>query len=303
MVTKEMTEAVIWMQLTSGDNRDMERVVRAVEDYWKTNPPPTPLEHQWAGLTYINIIWQNKMVWGMLQSFLGSFLVVFIMMAILFRSLLWGLICMVPLTITIVMIYGLIGWIGKDYDMPVAVLSALTLGMAVDFAIHFLERAREQYKKIGSWEKVSAEMFGEPARAISRNVLVIAIGFLPLLAAPLVPYKTVGIFLCAIMALSGLVTLLVLPALLKIGEKILFRPVARPVGPTCNCGFCLAISLLTVVLIGLNIHQYWQVGVGMLTWISIGVIPLLALICGLLSRRQACRMFESKESVLSEERR
>jgi hypothetical protein len=303
MVTKEMTEAVVWMQLTSGDNRDMERVVRAVEDYWKTNPPPTELKHQWAGLTYINIIWQNKMVWGMLQSFLGSFLVVFIMMAILFRSVLWGLICMVPLTITIVMIYGLIGWLGKDYDMPVAVLSALTLGMAVDFAIHFLERAREHYKKAGSWEKVSAEMFGEPARAITRNVLVIAIGFLPLLAAPLVPYKTVGIFLCAIMALSGVVTLLVLPALLKLGEKAFFRQVAQPVGPACNCGFCLIISLSTVVLIALNVHQYWHVGAGKLTWISIVLIPLLALTCGLLSRRQVCRMLESNESISSQERR
>lgn len=303
MTTQEMTEAVIWMQLTSGDNRDMERVVRAVEEYWKTNPPPTELEHQWAGLTYINIIWQNKMVWGMLQSFLGSFLVVFLMMAILFRSILWGLICMVPLTITIVMIYGLIGWIGKDYDMPVAVLSALTLGMAVDFAIHFLERARDHYKKVGSWEKVSEEMFGEPARAITRNVLVIAIGFLPLLAAPLVPYKTVGIFLCAIMALSGVITLLVLPALLKIGERVLFRAAAQPVGATCNCGFCLVISLSTVVLIVLNVHQYWQVGVGKLTWISLGLIPLLALTCGILSRRQACRMSESEKSVSSEEGR
>jgi hypothetical protein len=66
-------------------------------------------------------------------------------------------------------------------------------------------------------------MFGEPARAIARNVLVIAIGFLPLLAAPLIPYKTVGVFLCAIMALSGAVTLLALPAILKLAEEVLFK--------------------------------------------------------------------------------
>ena len=125
------------------------------------------------------------MVWGMLQSFMGSFIIVFIMMSILFRSPLWGIICMIPLTITIVVIYGIIGLIGKDYDMPVAVLSALTLGMAVDFAIHFLERARATYDQTCSWQKSVTEMFGEPARAITRNVLVIAIGFLPLLAAPL----------------------------------------------------------------------------------------------------------------------
>ena len=130
---------------------------------------------------------------------------------------------MIPLTITIAVIYGIIGLAGKDYDMPVAILSALTLGMSVDFAIHFLERARESYKQTGSWEKSVTIMFSEPARAISRNVLVIAIGFLPLLAAPLVPYKTVGIFLCAIMALSGSVTLMVLPSIIRLGEKVLFK--------------------------------------------------------------------------------
>jgi hypothetical protein len=224
-ITWDYSAANIWIQLTSGDNKDMQKVVAAVNRFFKENKPPVELKHSWAGLTFINTVWQEKMVWGMLKSFMGSFIIVFIMMAVLFRSPLWGLVSMIPLTITIVLIYGMIGWIGKDYDMPVAVLSALTLGMAVDFAIHFLERARESYRQTGSWEASSSVMFGEPARAITRNVLVIAIGFLPLLAAPLIPYKTVGIFLCAIMAVSGATTLLVLPAVLRIFDGVLFKSV------------------------------------------------------------------------------
>ncbi len=290
LVTYDYMHANIWLQLTSGDNKDMQKVVDAVNYFFEENPPPVPIEYNWAGLTYINIIWQDKMVWGMLQSFLGSFLIVFIMMAILFRSPLWGLVCMTPLTITIVVIYGIIGLIGKDYDMPVAVLSALTLGMAVDFAIHFLERAREQYRKTKSWEKASAEMFGEPATAISRNVIVIAIGFLPLLAAPLVPYKTVGIFVCAIMAASGAVTLLVLPAIIKILEKKLFRTVAEPMKPGCNCAFCATISAAAVILVAVNLHQFAVASWNTLAWISIIAIPIMALLCGVMSRRQACKM-------------
>lgn len=223
LVTWDFSAANIWIQLTSGDNRDMQNVVESVDEYIRDNPPPVPLEHNWAGLTFINTVWQNKMVWGMLRSFMGSFVIVFLMMTALFRSPLWGIICMIPLTVTILVIYGIIGFIGKDYDMPVAILSALTLGMAVDFAIHFLERARQSHRTTGSWRASSSEMFGEPARAITRNVLVIAIGFLPLLAAPLMPYKTVGIFLCAIMALSGATTLMVLPAVLTVLEKVLFK--------------------------------------------------------------------------------
>jgi predicted RND superfamily exporter protein len=260
-----------------------------VDEFIAGTPAPVPIKHSWAGLTYINTVWQDKMVWGMLQSFMGSFIIVFIMMAILFRSPLWGIVCMVPLLITIAVIYGIIGLVGKDYDMPVAVLSALTLGMAVDFAIHFLERARATYAETGSWQKSAGEMFGEPARAITRNVLVIAIGFLPLLAAPLIPYKTVGIFLCAIMALSGAVTLLALPALIKLGEKVLFKGVKEPKSLTCNCGFCLIISAAVVVLIAMNLHQYWAHGLGRLAVLSIIAIPVMALICGIMSRRRACK--------------
>ncbi len=295
-VTNDLDKANIWLQLKSGDNKDMEKVVAAVDEFFKTTPPPMPIRHDWAGLTYINIIWQQKMVWGMLQSLLGSFIIVFIMMAIMFRSALWGLVCMVPLSITILVIYGLIGLVGKDYDMPVAVLSALTLGMAVDFAIHFLERARGTYAQKGAWKASAAEMFGEPARAISRNVLVIAIGFLPLLAAPLVPYKTVGIFLCAIMALSGAVTLIVLPAILTVAEKRLFKVAAAPQSARCNCAFCFVISLSSVVLVLLNVHQFGRMGFNSFVWFSIIAVPVLAVICGAMSRRQACRTTKAQQT-------
>ncbi len=223
LITPDYKKANIWIQLKSGDNKDMERVVAVVQEYVQKNPPPVHIKAEWAGLTYLNIVWQDKMVWGMLKSFLSSFAVVFFMMTILFRSPLWGILAMVPLSVTIAIIYGIIGITGKDYDMPVAVLSSLTLGLAVDFAIHFIERSRMVFKKTGSWEKAVKEMFQEPARAISRNVIVIAIGFTPLLASPLVPYNTVGMFLASIMAISGIATIFILPSLITALEGRLFR--------------------------------------------------------------------------------
>lgn len=222
MVTPDFQKANIWVQLQNGDNKVMEALVREVEIYIQGHPAPVELKHQWAGLTYINVVWQDKMVSGMRDSFLSSFVVVLLMMMILFRSPTWGLLAMIPLSMTIAWIYGFIGLIGKDYDMPVAVLSSLTLGLAVDFAIHFLERARTAVQETGSWKSGISVMFEEPARAISRNIIVIAIGFTPLLLAPLVPYQTVGIFLASIMVISGLATMFILPAMLTIMQKWLF---------------------------------------------------------------------------------
>jgi len=221
-VTPDYRKTSMWLQLKSGDNQDMSLVEDGLSVWMKNNPAPMGVEANWFGLTHINVAWQEKMVKGMVESFAGSFVVVFIMMAFLFRSPLWGLLAMIPLTVTVGLIYGIIGIIGKDYDMPVAILSALSLGLAVDYAIHFLARSRETVLKIGSWKESVGSVFGEPARAISRNVIVVGFGFLPLLAAPLVPYQTVGIFIAAILFLAGVASLMILPAMITVFEKQLF---------------------------------------------------------------------------------
>ena len=107
--------------------------------------------------------------------------------------------------------------------MPVAVMSAITLGIAIDFAIHFLERSRQIYNETGSWKETVPKVFSEPALAIFRNVLVVALGFLPLMLAQLAPYKTTAVMLFGILFFSGLMTLLLLPALLTVAEKWFFK--------------------------------------------------------------------------------
>ena len=222
VVTPDFSSTAIWLQLRSGDNQDMTRVMRSLDDYLADNPLPANVEMRWAGKTYINVVWQDAMVNGMLMSLLGAFVVVFLMMSLLFRSLRVGLLAMVPLSVTILGVYGIIGWVGKDYDMPIAVLSSLTLGLSVDFAIHFIERTRSLIRARGSFSIAMEKVFEEPARAIARNAIVIAIGFTPLFFAPLVPYITVGAFMAAIMALSAITTLILLPAIMAWAGSWLF---------------------------------------------------------------------------------
>lgn len=216
LVDPDYKKANIWLHLKRGDNIDMKRVVGEVDNFLSENPPPSGIKTQWAGLTYINVVWQDKMVEGMLSALMGSFVMVLIIMIALFRSLLWGILSMVPLTVTITLIYGLVGFTGKSYDMPIAVLSALTLGLSIDFAIHLVQRTRQIFAENKDWNATIDLLYEEPVRAIIRNAIVIAIGFTPLLLAPLVPYQTVGFFMAAIMAISGIVTLAVLPALMTL---------------------------------------------------------------------------------------
>ncbi len=220
LITPEGDKALMWIQLREGDNRAVSSVIGAADEFVVDNPAPAGMSFAWAGLSYINIVWQDKIVNGMLEALIGSFIIVALMMIFLLRSAWLGLISMIPLSVTIALVYGAVGFSGKQYDMPIAVLSSLTLGLSVDFAIHFLKRGQDIYKQLGSAQATLKELFGEPSRAIARNIVIIALGFTPLLTSSLVPYITVGSFFLAIMGLSGVGALIILPALVGLrGEK------------------------------------------------------------------------------------
>jgi len=205
-------KANVWVQMKGGDNRQMTQVEERVASFMKDNPPPDGINIQWSGLTYINKVWQMIMVKGMLYAVIDSFLVVFILIALELRSLLGGILAMLPVTVSIVVAYGLLGLAGKEYDMPIAVCSALALGLGDDLAIHFFHRMQHLYRTSGSLEEANKRFFQEPALASFRMTAVIAVGFSPLLLSSLTPYVTVGTFFAMLMVVAAAVTLLLLPA-------------------------------------------------------------------------------------------
>ena len=215
-ITPNRDKINIWVQMHQGDNQQVAGVVEAVDEYVAANPMPEGMELQWGGLSYINVVWQDLMVSGMGKALAGSYVTVLLMMMLLFRSVRLGLLAMVPLTATILITYGYVGLSGRFYDMPIAVLSSLSLGLSVDFAIHFIQRTRDLHVRNGrDFDRTMTEFFHEPAQALARNVVVIALGFVPMFFATLVPYITVGAFFFGIMLISGGATFLIMPAALS----------------------------------------------------------------------------------------
>jgi len=208
--------------MKGGDNRQMQHIEDRIAAFVQANPPPEGLALRLSGLNYINKVWQDLMVTGMLTAVLGSFIVVFLLMLVEFRSLTFGALAMLPLSGSIVLTYGLVGWIGLDYNMPIAVCAALTLGLGIDFAIHFLQRFKSHVLESRDVELTNRYMFGEPGRAIARNAIIITIGFLPLTFSTLSPYITVGLFFASLMLFCTLATLLILPGALRfVGARII----------------------------------------------------------------------------------
>jgi len=221
--------ANIWIQLKTWDAAAMQSVIRATEEYQRLNP--TALEIKPAGIAYFNLVWNHEVLWDMVKGFLLALVVVFLILAFDFGSLKWAVVGYVPLLFTILLIYGVVGFAGKDFDMPISVLSCLSLGMAVDFSIHFISRLRQRLAEIGA--VAGRDLFtlresllwtaARPGKGILRNAVLFAAAFSVMLFAPLTPYITVGAFIVSMMLLSALLTILYLPALIVLMRGWLFN--------------------------------------------------------------------------------
>lgn len=230
VVDNSFTKANIWVQLKTWDAKAMEAVIAAAEGYRKSHP--TTLELKPAGNAYFNMVWNDEVLWDMVLGFGLALVVVFGVLVLDFRSWKWALVAYVPLLFTIALIYGVIGFTGKRFDMPISVLSCLSLGMAVDFAIHFISRFKQRLKEAGEGETVTDALLwtaARPGKGIMRNAILFASAFSVMLFAPLTPYITVGAFIASMMLLSALLTLVFLPALITLFKGALLKePVEVP---------------------------------------------------------------------------
>lgn len=222
--------ANIWVQLKTWDAQAMRDVINAVDEY-KTAYPAT-MTFQPAGIAYFNLVWNDEVLWDMVKGFLASLLVVFVILAINFRSIKWAVVGYVPLLFTVCLIYGVIGFVGKDFDMPISVLSCLSLGMAVDFPTHFISRFRQRLAQTYGGTSmpenppiIEALLWtaARPGKGILRNAWLFAAAFSVMMFAPLTPYVTVGAFVVSMMILSALMTVLYLPALIVLLQRVLLR--------------------------------------------------------------------------------
>ena len=219
VVDSAFGKANIWVQMKTWDAEAMRQVIAAAQRYHKANPLPVTVKP--AGIAYFNLVWNDEVLGDLVLGFSLALVVVFAILALAFRSLKWALVAYAPLLFTILFIYGVVGFAGKDFDMPLSVMSTLSLGMAVDFAIHFVSRLRQRLAETGHADLAGALAWtaARPGKGIMRNAVLFAAAFSVMMFAPLTPYVVVGAFIVSMMLLSALLTLLLIPALVMLGRR------------------------------------------------------------------------------------
>ena len=167
---------------------------------------------------------------NMLQSLFGSqiqtlgavFIGIMLMFMALFKSVLISIIALIPNILAAGIVLGVMGLTGIPLDIMTITIAAITVGMGVDHAIHYIHRFREEFKRVQDYSQTVRRSHQTIGRALLYTAITIIVGFSVLALSNFIPSIYFGLLTGLAMFAATLGSLTLLPRLL-----VLFKPFGK----------------------------------------------------------------------------
>jgi len=117
------------------------------------------------------------------------------------------------------LVVGLMGWIGINIDIGVAIAGAIIIGVAVDDTIHFLVKYFDARNRGLDLEESFDEVLRYAGKAIAFTTIILSVAFSLFAFSTFTPNQNFGIVTASALIIAFVVDLLLLPALLSITDK------------------------------------------------------------------------------------
>lgn len=159
---------------------------------------------------------------GQAKSIIVAFIAVSLMLMIQFGSLILGLFAMIPITLTIVTAFGIMGLLSIDLNIGTIMVASIAIGAGIDYTIHYISRYKNELKKRSKIEAMKTTLTGT-GRAIVFNSVSVAAGVFVLGFSEIQMMAVFGKLIGSVMLLSVIYTLTLLPILLnsiKLKEEV-----------------------------------------------------------------------------------
>lgn len=182
----------------------------------------------YTGLVPLIYKTQDSMLRGFIYNFIGDLILVAVAMVALTRNASSGLLLGLPSVFPIVVVFGAMGWLGIVIDVGTVMVPAVALGVTVDDAIHFMLWCRHGQQRGMSPRQAILFAYEDCARAIYQSWGVIGLGLSAFALSTFTPTQRFGILMFAMLTVSSLGNLVLLPALLAGPAGALFwKPSGR----------------------------------------------------------------------------
>ncbi len=186
------------------------KIVDRLESFANDDPSIAAI----GGYGYVRAQLANKVLMGQYYSLGIALLIIFILVSIIFKSPVAGLLGITPLSVSILVLFGLMGLTGIRLDVATALLSSMMIGVGVDYTIHFLWRFKEERQNHLTPGEAVKKTITTTGRGIIFNALSVIVGFVVLVVSSFTPIRFFGV-LVVVSVLSCLTgAMVILPAIL-----------------------------------------------------------------------------------------
>jgi predicted RND superfamily exporter protein len=165
-----------------------------------------------------------KMVHGQFISLAMALIAVSLLLMLLFRSVVAGLISAIPLALSMIIVFGLMGLFRIELNVATSLLSSIMIGVGIDYTIHFLWRYKKELQRGLLHREAIKQTLITTGRGITFNAFSVIVGFTALLLSSFVPVRFFG-FLIVVSVFACLVGALVfIPAVCLILKPTFLEP-------------------------------------------------------------------------------
>lgn len=238
---------IVWMKNDS--SKYAASVVAKIRDHLQTKLP-TGVSIQIGGSVPQSSALSETLVQGKMLNIAQMIFVVFVAGIVIFRSVLAGIYLIVPLLVTVLVNFGVMGLTGIPLNTPNSVASAMAIGIGADYAIYILYRMREELQRLGDFDLALRETMRTAGKAVVYVATAIAGGYSVLMFSfNFYVHIWFGILIVLSMVVSALSALVLVPALLKsFPPSFLRRSVVHPLAPAMasTAAVLLAVGVLLV---------------------------------------------------------
>jgi predicted RND superfamily exporter protein len=170
-----------------------------------------------AEFTGLHLIYQHlddSLIHSQIESFIYALIFIYLLFVLQLRSFRFGFIGLVPIVLTVLLMFGIMGYFKIPLDVATVLAGSIALGIGIDYAIHFSVRFKSFFLAGATAEEAVLHTLNTTGKAITINVAAVTMGFFTLLFAQLVPLQRFAVLIAVAMIGSGLGALTTLPALL-----------------------------------------------------------------------------------------
>jgi predicted RND superfamily exporter protein len=150
------------------------------------------------------------------ESMTLAYVLVFVLFAIQMSSITMGLLAMIPISLTIIMNFGIMGLTKISLNAATVTIASITVGTGIDYTIHYFTRFKKEYRKDFDKIKAGVRTSSTSGMAIIINSLAVILGFSTFVLSDIGMLRQFGILTTAAMIIAPTLTLTIFPILLSI---------------------------------------------------------------------------------------